>query len=77
MENPGQDDQPQTLSGRTAARGEPWLARFDLEDLKYELNRSGFSKVWFLDPSEAAEKYYRGRDGLPPPRKVTIGQAIV
>jgi methyltransferase (TIGR00027 family) len=77
MENSGQDDQPQTLSGRTAARGEPWLARFDLEDLKYELNRSGFSKVWFLDPSEAAAKYYEGRDDLPPPRKVTMGQAIV
>jgi len=77
MENPGQDGQPQTLSGRTAARGEPWLARFDLEDLRYELNRNGFSNVWFLDPSEAAAKYYGGRDDLPPPRKVTTGQAIV
>ena len=77
MENQGQDDQSQTLSGRMAARGEPWLARFDLEDLKYELNRSGFSNVWFLDPSEAATKYYGGRDDLPAPRKVTMGQAIV
>jgi methyltransferase (TIGR00027 family) len=40
MENPGQDDQPQTLSGRTAARGEPWLARFDLEDLKVTIGQA-------------------------------------
>ncbi len=77
MENIGQNDESQTLSGRAAAHGEPWLARFDLEDLKYELNRSGFSKVWFLDPSETATRYYAGRDDLPVPRKVTMGQAIV
>jgi methyltransferase (TIGR00027 family) len=76
-ENLSQNDESQTLSGRAAAHGEPWLARFDLEDLKNELNRSGFSKVWFLDPSEAATRYYAGRDDLPAPRKVTMGQAIV
>jgi methyltransferase (TIGR00027 family) len=77
MANPGENDEFQTLSGRTAAHGEPWFARFDSEDLKDELNQSGFSEVWFLDPSEAATRYYAARDDLPAPRKVTMGQAIV
>jgi methyltransferase (TIGR00027 family) len=70
-------DASQALADRTAAHGEPWHARFDPDDMRSELVRRGFSKVSFLDPSDAADRYYKGRADLPAPRKVTMGLAIV
>ncbi|HUI70978.1 MAG TPA: class I SAM-dependent methyltransferase [Spirochaetia bacterium] len=69
--------QGSVLATKTAALGEPWLARFDLDDLKAELIRVGFSKVSFLDPAEATERYYRGRHDLPAPQKTSLCQAVV
>ncbi len=65
------------LSERTAALGEPWHTRFDSEDLRGTLLRNGFKEVSFLHPTEAADRYYAGRDDLPAPRKVTMGRAVV
>jgi len=66
-----------SVAARTAALGEPWLTRFEVEDLKAELMRVGFREVSFLDPLEAAEKYYRERHDLPAPRKTRLCKATV
>jgi methyltransferase (TIGR00027 family) len=70
-------ESPQTLSDRTAAHGEPWHARFDVEDMRGALLHNGFAEVRFLDPAEAASKYYAGIGDLPAPRRVTMGQAFL
>jgi methyltransferase (TIGR00027 family) len=60
-----------------AARGEPWLTRFDQMDLRQELLNCGFSEVAFLSKDEAARRYYQGRRDLPAPRKVRLCMAAV
>jgi methyltransferase (TIGR00027 family) len=70
-------DSSQTLSERTAARGEPWQARFDPGDLEAGLRGCGFAEVRFFQPEEAKSHYYSGRRDLPPPTRVTMGQAVV
>ena len=66
-----------SVATRTAAQGEPWLTRFDVHDLKSELLTVGFRRVSFLDPAEAAEKYYKGRHDLPAPRRTRLCEAVV
>lgn len=66
-----------SVAARTAAKGEPWLTRFDAGDLKARLMSIGFSAVVFLDPAQAAERYYRNRKDLPSPRKARLCQAVV
>jgi methyltransferase (TIGR00027 family) len=66
-----------SVAARTAAIGEPWLTRFEVEELKAELTEIGFREVSFLDPSEAAEKYYKDRHDLPAPRKARLCEATV
>lgn len=66
-----------TTAEKAAAHGEPWLTRFDMDELKLELMKSGFGNVSFLSPTEAEERYYKGRRDLPAPRKARICLAIV
>jgi methyltransferase (TIGR00027 family) len=48
-----------------AAKGEPFLSRFDPEELKQLLYGIGFSSVYHLPPMTAQERYFAGRtDGL-------------
>ncbi|HET6451223.1 MAG TPA: class I SAM-dependent methyltransferase [Spirochaetia bacterium] len=66
-----------SVAERTAARGEPWLTRFDASELEPRLLSIGFRTVVFLDPARAAARYYRDRTDLPAPRKTRLCQAVV
>jgi methyltransferase (TIGR00027 family) len=67
-----------SLAQDAAAAGEPWRSYYDPEALGAELSSAGFSQVTFLSPETAKELYYRDRsDALPPPRRITIGRAVV
>ena len=66
-----------TTAEKAAAHGEPWLTRFEVEDLNLELAKSGFATVSFLDPTEAEERYYKGRRDLPAPGRTRICRAAV
>jgi methyltransferase (TIGR00027 family) len=66
------------VAERVAELGEPWLSYFEPAELEELLARLGFSRVSFLTPDEAATRYFNGRsDGLPVPRHVSVGRAIV
>ena len=71
------DPENPSASQRAAEHGEPWLTRFEGEELKKELLESGFSKVSFLAPDEAKAQYYVGRQDLAPPRFIRLCEAIV
>jgi methyltransferase (TIGR00027 family) len=45
----------------SAARGEPWISRFDPRALETQLVAAGFSRVERLTPELAAERYYGGQ----------------
>jgi len=73
-DNPGRP----SLADEVAALGEPWRSYHDPAALCRELSEAGFSRVSLLSPEEAKDLYYRERtDGLPPPRRSSIGRAIV
>ncbi len=65
------------LSETTAAKGEAWHARFDIEGLQEVLRGAGFREIVFVPPEEGAARYFAGRKDLPPPQRVTMGQAVV
>jgi len=66
------------LAKDAAAAGEPWRGSYHPDALGAELSALGFSQVTFLSPETARELYYRDRtDSLPPPRRITIGRAVV
>jgi methyltransferase (TIGR00027 family) len=71
----GSDAGKMSASRRAAEHGEPWLTRFEVEELKKELLESGFRVVSFLTPSEAKAQYYAGRQDLPPPNMVRLCEA--
>jgi len=51
-----------------ASTGEPWLTRFQPQELAARLTRLGFRKVIHLSPQEANARYFAGRrDGLQAP----------
>jgi len=67
-----------SIGAFAAANGEPWLTRFEPNDLAHKLHGLGFSTVSFLSAPEAEARYFRGRhDGLSAPRRVGIGTATV
>ena len=67
-----------SIAAYASAHGEPWLTRFEPNDLAHKLHGLGFSAVSFLSASEAETRYFRGRhDGLNAPRKVGIVTATV
>ncbi|MEZ4683533.1 MAG: class I SAM-dependent methyltransferase [Caldilineaceae bacterium] len=61
-----------------AARGEPFLSRFDPKNLQKLLGYIGFSRVSYLSPEEAQERYFKGRaDGLAAPSLEQLMRATV
>ena len=66
-----------SLAARTASLGEPWFTRFETDKLEADLKTIGFHRVSFLDPSDASQKYYKGRSDLPAPRNTRLCTAIV
>ncbi|HEX3586666.1 MAG TPA: class I SAM-dependent methyltransferase [Candidatus Angelobacter sp.] len=67
-----------SLAEGAAAVGEPWRSYHDPDALRRELFEIGFSQISFLLPQQAKDRYYHDRrDGLPPPRRVTIARAVV
>ncbi len=46
---------------RNAARGEPWISRFDPRELTRRLLGFGFSRAFHLSPDEAGARYFAGR----------------
>ena len=73
----GSDAENISASHRAAEHGEPWFTRFEVAELQGALLESGFSKVAFLETSEAKGQYYAGRQDLPPPRMIRLCEAIV
>ncbi len=48
-----------------AARGEPFISRFDPKELRRLLFKLGFNNIYHLLPEVANNRYFRGRtDGL-------------
>ncbi len=67
---------PSLIERSAEALGEPWLTKFQPEDLKEKLRHLGFSGILFLTPEMIAERYMQDRqDGLPVPRKASIVSA--
>ena len=62
---------------RAAAHGEPWLTRFEVDELLERLTECGFSKVAFLSPEEAKLQYYQSRKDLPAPKVIRLCEASV
>lgn len=70
-------DDATSVEARAAAHGEPWLTRVDSAELKARLMECSFHRVSFLEPAEAAARYYVGRTDLQPPRRMRICLAVV
>jgi methyltransferase (TIGR00027 family) len=67
-----------SLADAAAAAGEPWLSYHEPAALEQKLYRLGFTSVEFLTPAESVARYFADRtDGLPPPRRSSIGAARV
>jgi methyltransferase (TIGR00027 family) len=63
---------------RAAAAGEPWLSYFQPAEIEAVLRSHGFSDVRFLTREAAMRQYYADRrDGLLPPRRISIVSATV
>jgi methyltransferase (TIGR00027 family) len=72
----GADPDPIALGAARA--GEPWLSYFTPDELAAVLRGHGFADVRFLARDEAFRRYYATRrDGLLPPRRVSLCTAIV
>lgn len=66
------------IADRAARAGEPWLSYFTQDELATVLRGQGFSDVRFLSRDDAFRRYYASRrDGLLPPRHVSLCTAIV
>jgi len=66
-------DSPSPLAQHTARLGEPWVSYFEPDALEAKLIGAGFSKVQFLSPAEAGERYFQQRPGdLPAPKRTNI-----
>ncbi len=71
-------DSPSPFNHRTATLGEPWVTYFEPGALGAKLRTSGFSKIEFLLPAEAEERYFRQRPkDLPVPQRKNILSAVV
>jgi methyltransferase (TIGR00027 family) len=70
-------DSPSPLARSVANLGEPWVSFFEPEALEAKLRSVGFSKVEFLTPAEAEERYFRQRPkDLPVPKQINILCAV-
>jgi len=71
-------ENPSLIALAAAAAGEPWITRLAPEEVVAMVERAGFSAIEFLTRDEAMIRYFNGRrDGLEPPRRVSIASAIV
>lgn len=52
----------QFFSQLAAARGEPWMTRFEPERLQQRLLDLGFAEVRSIDPGELERRYFAGRE---------------
>jgi len=69
---------PSLLADRVASLGEPFVSFFEPHELEAKLGGAGFSKVEFLSPAEAEERYFRQRPkDLPIPHRTSIASAII
>jgi methyltransferase (TIGR00027 family) len=67
-----------SLADAAAAVGEPWISYHEPATLEQKLYRFGYTSVEFLTPADSAARYFAGRsDGLPPPRRSSIGAGVV
>ena len=74
---PGEGDSTALADG-AAAMGEPWLSYFTPDDLKAAIMAHGFTEVRFPMREEVFARYYADRrDGLLPPRRISICIATV
>lgn len=63
---------------RAAAAGEPWVSYFEPAEIEAALRSHGFSDVRFLTREAAMQQYYaERRDGLQPPRRISIVSATI
>ncbi len=67
------DSQASVIERTAEAVGEPWLTKFQLEELERKLHNLGFADIQFLTPQMIAERYIHDRqDGLMVPRRASI-----
>lgn len=70
-------DSPSPFDQRAASLGEPWVSYFEPDVLEAKLRDAGFSRVEFLSPAEAEERYFRQRPAdLPVPQHTNIVCAL-
>jgi methyltransferase (TIGR00027 family) len=68
---------PPLLAQRAASLGEPWVSYFEPDALEAKLRGAGFSKVEFLSPAEAEERYFRQRpEDLLVPKRTNVLCAV-
>jgi methyltransferase (TIGR00027 family) len=71
-------DRRSSTAARVAARGEPWITRFEPRTLEDRLTVAGFSSVDLVGPEEIEARYLAGRtDGLRQPPRAWIAHARV
>jgi len=62
----------------SAARGEPWLSRFDPAEMRAHLAQLGYRSCVHLTPAQAQARYFQGRtDGLNAPAMAQLLVATV
>ncbi|TFG42912.1 MAG: hypothetical protein E4H48_03475, partial [Syntrophobacterales bacterium] len=70
---PTAGDAPSPLAQHTASLGEPWVSYFEPDAMEAKLIGAGVSRVQFLSPAEAMERYFQQRPGeLPAPKRTNI-----
>jgi methyltransferase (TIGR00027 family) len=76
FEPPAGDD-PSPVARHAASLGEPWVTYFAPDAIEAKLIGAGFSRVRFLSPAEAGERYFQQRPGdLPVPKRADILCAV-
>lgn len=71
-------DSPSPFDQRAASLGEPWVTYFEPDALEAKLRGAGLSKVEFLAPAEAEERYFRQRPAdLPVPTRTNVVCAML
>jgi methyltransferase (TIGR00027 family) len=69
---------PGSAAARVAAAGEPWLTRFEPDDVTARLRAAGFRSARLLFAGDVTERYLRERtDGLRAPARGVIAHAVV
>jgi methyltransferase (TIGR00027 family) len=65
-------------AAKVARAGEPWLTYFKPGELDAQLKTCGFSRIDWLTPEEATQRYWRNSTTtLPPPQNCSLVRAVV